>query len=281
MVSSEQPWPYEFKAPVDEGTLSTEFLEAVGITEEEARRSPQVKKEQDPEIEKEQSPDKQQIPSQVTKLPLYPKPVPEPATMKSAILNLISAQFRESKTDGPEITASKLRRRNNGQRIPSGFSAKIPTHVEWSGLPLTDYQVKLMNAGLMEAIWEARIYNGDNIYHDAGVFAVKIPKDKAWLLLGKDILRVFGLIGKRWHPLRLHTCDLGHSLQVGLWVEQSKSQGQMEQDVCCKSEELYHLLRHWAFQAQCGGNSSLASLLAGYLKHLWARQLCTKAIAIR
>lgn len=78
MVSSEQPWPYEFKAPVDEGTLSTEFLEAVGITDEDARRSrPQVKKAQSPE--KEQSPDKhqsidkkQQGPREEGKLPLYP-----------------------------------------------------------------------------------------------------------------------------------------------------------------------------------------------------------------
>jgi hypothetical protein len=191
--------------------------------------------------------------------------------MKSAILNLISAKFRERKTDGPQITASKLRCGNNGQRIPSGFSANIPTHVEWSGLPLTDYQVKLMNAGLMEAIWEARIYNGDNIYHDAGVFAVKIPKDKAWLLLGKDIISVFGLIRKRWHPLRLHTCDLGHSLQVGLWVKQSKSQGEMEEKVRYKSEELYNLLRLWSFQVQGSGTQSLANCLQGYFNHLVGR----------
>lgn len=186
--------------------------------------------------------------------------------MKSAVLNLISADFRKRKTGGPKTTASKLRRGNDGQKIPSGSSAQIATHVQWPGVRLTPLQVQQMNAGLMEAIWETRIYDGDNIYHDAGVFPVKIPKDKSWLLLGRHINLVRTSICSRWHPIQLYTCDLGHSLQVGLRVPKSQSQREMEEKARYKSEELCNLLRHWSFQVQGSGTQSLGNYLQSYLK---------------
>lgn len=151
------------------------------------------------------------------------------------------------------------------------YSTQQPKDGRWAGVPLAEREFRLMNAGLMEAIWEARIYSGDNTYHDAGVFAVKIPKEKAWVVLGHNFHVVKKWVRHRWYPLQLYTCDLGHALQVGLWVTKSESRGQKEDTVRYKSEELYNLLRHWSFQV-CGTSyQQLANYLKSYLEKYGSR----------
>ncbi|KAG8158364.1 hypothetical protein KVR01_012125 [Diaporthe batatas] len=145
-------------------------------------------------------------------------------------------------------------------------------HMNWPGAPLTADQFRLMDAGLMETIWETRIYRGDNKFHEAGPFAVVIPKDKAWLVLGEDFELVRTAILSRWWPLRLYTCDLGHNLLVGLWVPKPQFLGQPDSQemVRCMIEELFNILRHWEFQVQGTGMQSLVACLAGYLVEVGA-----------
>lgn len=183
-------------------------------------------------VKQEQRPKEEPSPKEDAKLPLPPEPVhEEPTTLRSAILNTLDAEWgyasreKKRKNGEPETPEPKRQRGNYGEKIPSGSSTQLPTYGQWSGIPLTAFQVQTMNAGLMEAIWEAKIYDGDNIYHDAGVFAVKIPNHKAWLVLGENIGAALRYIQMRWYPVQLYTCDLGHSLQVGLWVMHTESHG--------------------------------------------------------
>lgn len=294
VVSSDvQDWPYEFTTSVDSGPLAPDFLDAIGKTNVVTMnsflidRKDSVKDEQGVQKEatdkeatdkeatdkKEAKDKKEESPDERPKLPLAPELLhEEPTTLRSAIFNTLDAESayaskeKKRKNGEPETPEPKRKRGKYGKKIPSGSSTQLPTHVQWSGIPLTAIQVQLMNAGLMEEIWETRIYDGDNIYHDSGVFAVKIPKDTAWLVLGKNIGAALRYIHMRWYPVRLHTCDLGHSLQVGLWVMQTESQGEMEEMVRYKLEELYNLLRHWSCQAQGTGTQSLANYLASYIK---------------
>lgn len=227
---------------------------------------------------KPETPDKRQRLVKEAEQPLYPEPLAKgPDTLQAAILHTLRPEIRspstnpthrQRKNSEPEATIPQDQRGNDGSEgVPAESSTQLPAHMDWPGAPLTAGQFKLMNAGLMETIWETRIYDGDNIYHDAGPFAVKIPKDKAWLLLGEDFNLVRTAILNRWWPLRLYTCDLGHYLQVGLWIPKLQFQERPEAQkmVRYKIDELYNILRHWSFQAQGRGMQSLIACLAGYL----------------
>lgn len=142
------------------------------------------------------------------------------------------------------------------------------THEQW-GAPLTLQDHRLLNLGLMIDIWGSRISPRHiSAYRGGEIFEVRIPSDKAWKLLGKDISRVFRLVSSEWRPIRLHTRELGAFTCVGLWIRMSQTQGQKAEVMWNTLPELYRLLWRWSLQVQVQGSGeaeSLADFLADYL----------------
>lgn len=148
-----------------------------------------------------------------------------------------------------EASAQKRLRGSDGQEMSSGSSTTNATQVQWSGVLLTASERQLMNDGLMNAIWNHRVSERLKSDPDAGVFEVRILKDSAWLLLGKDIEMVFALIGL-WGPIRLHTFESGSYLHVGLWIRKDETQGLKGKVIHYRLVEMFRLLRQWSLQAQ-------------------------------
>lgn len=169
--------------------------------------------------------------------------------------------------DEPDATTRKHSRGNDGQRVPSASRGTNRTDVPWSGVPLTTTTYRSMNFGLMNEIWwmDPSIKADPDSVYRGWMFEVKIPKEKAWLLLGKDIHDVFRLLGRRWYPIRLHTEELDAFLHVGLWVLQSQTQGHVADVVRQKLPTLLRLLKRWSAQAQGNGKAeSLKDFLANH-----------------
>lgn len=125
-----------------------------------------------------------------------------------------------------------------------------------------------MNTDLMKEIWNNRIDQRFKSDRGAGMFEVRILKEKAWLLLGKDIGTVFSLIRRNnLKPVRLYTSDSGNFLHVGLWLSTSQTQGSDSNLMSRIIVKLYHILRRWSLQAQESGRArSLAQYLADDLR---------------
>lgn len=95
------------------------------------------------------------------------------------------------------------------------------------------------------------------------MFEVMILKDKAWLLLGKDIGKVITLIRRNnLKPVRLYTSDPGRFLHVGLWLRTGETQGITSKPATRRMVELYNILRGWSLQAH---GSERAKSLAKFL----------------
>lgn len=149
--------------------------------------------------------------------------------------------------------------------MPAGSPQPEAANVEWSGIYLTDEEAKLMNTNLMNVIWNIRVGGELKSDHGAGVFQVRILKEKAWVLLGRDITTVFRLM-TQWRPVRLYTYDWGPCLHVGLWVKKSQTQGQKGRDMHYAMVDLFRTLWQWSLQALDNGEAeSLADFLAGCL----------------
>lgn len=169
------------------------------------------------------------------------------------------------KNDEPEATERKYGRGNDGQRVPPGPRDTNRTQEQW-GAPLSAKDHQLMNIGLMTDIWTNRISPRHMSDYGGGLFEVRIPSEKAWTLLGKDIRRVFKLISSEWRPIRLHTRESGAFMCVGLWIKTGQTQGQKAEVMRHTMPELYRLLRRWSLQAQGDGQAeSLADFLTDYL----------------
>lgn len=93
---------------------------------------------------------------------------------------------------------------------------------------------------------------------------MRILKDQAWLLLGKDIGKVINLIRRNnLKPARLYTSDSGKFLHVGLWLRTGETQGTTSRPATRRMVELYNILRGWSLQAQGSERAkSLAKFLA-------------------
>lgn len=269
--SDDRPWPYEFSAPVDGVPLSREFLEAVGITEEEVLANSCIKKKQSPEEEPNAT--------------LRPKPARQDSSaLKLAVPNASTASgpsmmttrvkakpqspnhtsaLAKRKNDEAESITRKYRRGDEGHRLPP----KPPTP-QWSGIPLNSEDAQEMNSDLMKEIWNNSIDQRFKSDRGAGMFEVRILKEKAWLLLGKDIGIVFSLIRRNnLKPVRLYTSDSGNFLHVGLWLSTSQTQGSDSRPTSRIIVKLYHILRRWSLQAQESGTArSLAQYLADDLR---------------
>lgn len=269
--SDDRPWPYEFSAPVDGVPLSLEFLEAVGTTEEQVLAISCINKKQSPEEEPNPTlrPNPARQDSSALKLAVPnastasgPGMMTTPVKAKPQSPNRTSA-LGKRKNDEPESTTRKCRREDEGHRLPP----KPPTP-QWPGIPLTSEEAQSMNTDLMNEVWNTSIDERLKSDRGAGMFEVRILKDKAWLLLGKDIEKVFNLM--RWNklrPVRLYTSDSGKFLHVGLWLRTSQTQGPNVAPTSRLIVKLYNILRRWSLQAQGSGRAkSLAKSLADDLR---------------
>lgn len=237
------PFPYDFTAPVDEVPLAPEFLKALGVTEEEALADPST--------------------SETSTAPAAPR---NPPTQQGEQSNPVgSSNLGKRKQDEPETAPRKYGRGEDGQRVPPRSPSPEATHVQWSGVFLTKDEANLMNTNVMNVIWNTRVSGELKSDRGAGVFEVRILKDEAWLLLGRDITTVFRLM-RQWSPIRLYTYDWGPCLHVGLWIKKSQTQGQRGRDMYYTMPDLYRVLWQWSFQTLGNREAvSLAEFLAEYL----------------
>lgn len=198
MLSSEDPpLPCGFTAPVDEGPLSTEFLKAVGMTEEEALGHASTAPA---------SANTTGSPSKAAGCPPAPSNQIVQAVKATPPCTGDSSALGKRKNDEPEAGARKYGRGDDGQRMPPRSPSPDDTDEPWGGVYLTDEETKLMNTDIMNVIWDTQVIGQLKTGHFAGVFQVGIPREKAWKLLGKDITTVFRLM-RNWPPVRLYTYD--------------------------------------------------------------------------
>lgn len=267
VLSDRGPFPYKSTMPVVGGPLSTEFLESIGKTEQEVLQT--VKKEERPEEDTELA--LHTIPV-VVKTETSPPGIPDPpAAPNDPLAQQVKADAQspdipstlgKRKNDEPENTASKLGRGNDGQKVSPGSQDTDRPHEQW-GAPLTAKDRQDMNLGLMTGIWTTRISERHMPCDGGMIFEVKIPKEKAWALLGRDIRRVFRLLSSEWRPIQLNTHESGDFLRVGLWIRESQTHGNKAEVVRHTMPELFRLLRRWSLQAQGSGKAeSLADFLA-------------------
>lgn len=243
---------------------------AIGMTEEQVLGI--VKKEQSPEEEAKLA--LHAVPPFVKTETSPPGTPNAPAALPNPRAQRVKSEpqspdnpftLGKRKNDEPDDTSRKYGRGNDGQRVPPGSHDASRTHEVW-GAPLTAKDGQLMNSGLMKDIWFTRISERHMPDYGAEVFEVRVPKEKAWPLLGKDIGMVFRLMSGEWRPIRLHTYESGTFLYVGLWVRTSQTQGHKAEVIRHTLPELYRLLRRWSLQAQGSGEAeSLADFLADYL----------------
>lgn len=247
-------FPYEFTTPVDGVPLAPEFLKAVGVTEEEALADPSKV----PASGKTATPT-----SETSTAPAVPS---NPPTQQGEQSNPVhSSSLGKRKHDESETPPRKYGRGDDGQRVPPRSPSPEATHVQWSGVFLTEYEASIMNTNLMNVIWNTRVGGEPKSVLGAGVFQVRIPKDEAWLLLGRDITTVFRLM-RQWYPIRLYTYDWGPCLQVGLWIKESQTQGQRGRDMYYTMPDLYRVLWQWSVQTLGNREAvSLAKFLENYL----------------
>lgn len=270
--SDDRPFPFDFTAPVVGGPLSTEFLEAIGKNETDIRGM--IKKKE--------------IAEEDTKLSLYSVPTfvktetspPGTPNVPAAPTNPLAQRVKvepqssdntsilgKRKDDEPDATTRKHARGNDGQRVPPASRDTNRTDVQWSGVPLAPTAYRGMNLGLMNEIWwmDPTVKIDSDSGHRGWMFEVKIPKEKAWLLLGKDINDVFRLLRRQWYPIRLHTYELDAFLHIGLWILESQTRGHIADVVRQRLPMLLEILKRWSVQAQGSGKAdSLKNFLAGY-----------------
>lgn len=166
------------------------------------------------------------------------------------------------KNDEPDDTTRKQGRGNDGQRAPPASRDTNRTHEQW-GAPLTTADFERINHDLMRQIWTLGVTEYFRPDYGPKIFEVRIPKDKSWLLLGKNIDRVFALMSSAWRPVRLHTYESGDFLYVGLWFRKSQMKRKDRDLVWDRIKRLYDILRLWSRRAQDSGEEmSLADLLA-------------------
>ncbi|KAK2609527.1 hypothetical protein N8I77_003023 [Diaporthe amygdali] len=170
------------------------------------------------------------------------------------------------KNDEPEGIARRHGSRDDGQKMPLSSSITNSKLVQWTGVPLTAAEQQLMNTDLMNVIWNTKISERLKPDHGPGIFEVRILRDAAWSLLGKDINRVFALIALRG-PIRLHTFQSGRFLHISLWIRRSQTEGEMGKVIHYSLVEMFRLLRQWSLQAQ---DSEKAQCLADFLE-VWYR----------
>lgn len=149
------------------------------------------------------------------------------------------------KNDESGVTTCKKRRGNDGQRVPPGSHDTMRTHDQW-GASLTAKDEQLMDVVLMNKIWYTRISDRLRNYHGSECFTVKIPKEKAWSLVGQDIGRVFSFIGSDWRPIRLYTHESDRFLHVGLLVRKGQKKKKKLSVIHDKLPKLFRLLLWWS-----------------------------------
>ncbi|KAJ0116725.1 hypothetical protein J7T55_009875 [Diaporthe amygdali] len=261
-----------FTTATDKVPLAPEFLEAIGMTEAEVLQLSMLKSP----VEEGKS-NMHVVSDHIkasTSRPVVPNPMAAIHVSRALEQWMKGVQLSDNdtstlgtrKNDEPEATARKHGRRDDGQKMPLSSSITNSKPVQWTGVPLTAAEQHLMNTDLMNVIWNTKISERLKPDHGPGIFEVRILKDAAWSLLGKDINRVFALIALRG-PIRLHTFQSGRFLHIGLWIKRGQTEGEMGKVIHYSMVEMFRLLRQWSLQAQ---DSEKAQCLADFLE-VWYR----------